>query len=190
MNLEEEFNRIKENHKNAIQTKVARIVVGPSVGRVFQEGTVYKIRPVLKQIKLKVLNSITSQEQYRKWFENQLNKLAAKIKETNPKNDKIYPGYKWGHSTKILCLFLNDVLIHRDFFDAKTSDYLIHFLYAPIDSFVMKRLNYLGIKLDFSKIKEIDTPKKFYNTQEELKRAADKVGVPRIWFDDNWGDRQ
>jgi len=44
--------------------------------------------------------------------------------------------------------------------------------------------------LPFKAIKEIDTTEKFYDVQELLGEAAAKVGVPRVWFDDNWGDRQ
>jgi len=44
--------------------------------------------------------------------------------------------------------------------------------------------------LRFSKIKEIDSRAKFYEAQKQLSSAADTAGIPRVWFDDNWGDRQ
>jgi len=134
--LVREFQRIREDHKKAIQKRLARITIGSSVGRVFQENTVHKIWPVLEKIDLDAMKKIKSQEQYREWFEKQLNILAAKIKKTNPNNKRIYPGYKWGHATKILCLFLNDIVVHRDFFNSATANRLINFLYAPIDSVV------------------------------------------------------
>ncbi len=190
MSIFKEFQRISVDHRKAIQTKTARAVIGPSVGRVFQKNSVHKIWPVLAKINLDVMKSIESQDKYKEWFEKQLNKLASKIKQTNPSNKRIYPGYKWGHETKILCLFLNDIVIHRDFFNAKTANRLINFLYVPIDSLVMGRLKHLGIKLNFSQIKQISSKKDFYGVQDMLGEAAQKVGVPRIWFDDNWGDRQ
>lgn len=189
MNLEKEFLKIKAGHEKAIQNKTARIVVGPSVGRVFKRGTKNKIRPFLENINLAVMKNIRSQLQYKKWFEKQLHKLAAKIKEANPNNERIYPGYKWGHSTKILCLFMNDIIIHRNFFDNITANRIIYFLYTPIDGIVMGRLNELAIKLDFCKIKEIDAPEKFYNVQNILTPYARRAGIPRIWFDDIWANR-
>jgi len=188
--LKEEYQRIRQSHKKAIQAKAARLIIGPSVGRVFNKGTVHKIWPVLTKIDFETMAQLKSQEQYKRWFETQLNKLARKIKATNPKNSRIYPGYKWGHATKILCLFLNDMVVQRDFFPEKVANRLVTWLYCPIDSVVMKSLKRCNIKVPFDKIKEIDTPKKFYDIQDILGDAAKKAGVPRIWFDDNWGDRQ
>lgn len=190
MTLIDEFSRIKIDHKQAVQIRAARLVIGPSVGRVFVEGATKKIWPVLRDMDLCGLAEIQTQKQYKEWFECKLKVLAKKIKKTNPNNTKIYPGYQWGHATKIFCLFLNDMVVHRDYFDAKTAKRLVYFLYAPIDGIVIRRLKKLGIRLDFSLIKEIDSADKFYGIQDILEKAAKKAKAPRIWFDDNWGDRQ
>ena len=190
MTLIDEFSRIKTDHKQAVQIRAARLVIGPSVGRVFVKGATKKIWPVLRDMDLCGLAKIQTQKQYKEWFEGKLKILAKKIKKTNPNNTKIYPGYQWGHATKIFCLFLNDMVLHRDYFDVKTAKRLIYFLYAPIDGIVIRRLKKLGIRLDFSLIKEIDSADKFYGIQEILEKAAKKAKAPRIWFDDNWGDRQ
>jgi hypothetical protein len=63
-------------------------------------------------------------------------------------------------------------------------------LYSPIDRVVIDRLRKLHGLLPFRQIKGINTPEKFYLVQDLLGQAAAKVGVPRVWFDDNWGDRQ
>jgi len=188
--LLKEYQRIKENHEKAVQIRIARVVIGPSVGRVFVGGSKDQIHSVLKNMDLSGLVQVKTQEEYKKWFESNLEVLAKKIKETNPNNTKIYPGYKWGHATKIFCLFLNDMVVHRDYFNAKTAKRLIYFLYAPIDGIIIKRLKKIGIRLDFSLIKEIGSANKFYGTQQILEKAAKKAKAPRIWFDDNWGDRQ
>ncbi len=65
----------------------------------------------------------------------------------------------------------------------------MNWLYVPIDGINIRRLRHCGLSLDFAKIKEVDTPQKFYSVQELLGEAAKRAGVPRIWFDDNWGDR-
>lgn len=190
MKLVQEYERIKKDHKQAIQIRAARVVIGPSVGRVFAPGTVKKLRPVLAEMDLTSMETITTQKQFKLWFEGRLNILARAIKRTNPNNTRIYPGYKWGHATKILCLFLNDIMVHRAYFNNKTARRLVKFLYAPIDGIVIERLNRLGIAMPFAKIKEIDAASKFYGLQDILGEAAKKAKVPRIWFDDNWGDRQ
>jgi len=189
ISLLEEYQRIKNCHKEAVQIRAARLVIGPSVGRVFVKGATKKIWPVLRDMNLGDLSEIQTQKQYKKWFESKLKVLADKIKKTNPHNTKIYPGYKWGHATKIFCLFLNDMVVRRDYFDAMTAKRLIYFLYAPIDGIVIRRLTELGIRPGFSLIKEICNAKKFYAIQNILGEAAQKAKVPRIWFDDNWGDR-
>ena len=192
MSLEKEFQRIRDNHKSAIQARAARVVMGPSVARVFAKNTKDFVYEYLNKMDLSSLQNIKSQSEYKIWFEDKLKCLAKVIKKNNPisKKPKIYPGYKWGHSTKVHCLFLNDVIIHRDFFDTKTANRLVYFLYLPIDSIVIKRLKKIGVKLDFVRIKEIDTDDKFYSVQDILKKSAKQASIPSIWFDDNWGDRQ
>jgi hypothetical protein len=54
----------------------------------------------------------------------------------------------------------------------------------------MGRLRKLGMKLAFDRIREIDTAERFFGVQQQLGEAARKVDVPRVWFDDNWGDRE
>jgi len=190
MSLVNEYERINTNHKKAIQIRLARIAIGSSVGRVFQKDTVREIWPILTEINLDAIKKVGSQAQYKKWFERQLSKLATKIKKTNPNNKRIYPGYKWGHATKILNLFLRDIILHSRYFAEKDADKIQYFLYVPVDSIVINRLTKLGEQLPFKRIKEIDTQEKFYCVQDILGRAAKKAGAPRIWFDDNWGDRQ
>jgi hypothetical protein len=81
------------------------------------------------------------------------------------------------------------VLKSRHFNDNQVKR-ISSWLYIPIDSIAIKRLRKLGVKLPFNNIKEIHTSKMFYGTQDILAKAAIKANVPRIWFDDNWGDRQ
>jgi hypothetical protein len=165
-------------------------VLGPSVVRVYRKGSNKSLFPVLVDIPVDELGEVRAPEQFRTWFEAQLEVLAAAIDRLNQGNDKIYPGYKWGHATKVLTLYLREIVLNSRYFKDAEADRLAVFLYIPIDDIAMKRLTKLGYRLPFSAIKQIDTPEKFYRTQEILRQAAARVGVPRIWFDDNWGDRQ
>jgi len=190
LSLKKEFFRLKKRHREAIRTRLARLTIGSSVGRVLKKDSKEQIWPILKRIPVDKIMQLRNEQDYKKWFEKQLNRLAQKIDETNRGNTRIYPGHKWGHATKILCLYLRDIVVHREYFHQNFRESIKNWLYCPIDSEVMCALKRCGVNLQFKKIKDIDTPEKFYSVQNMLGQAANKIGVPRIWFDDNWGDRQ
>ncbi len=190
--LEQEFHRIKNEHKKAILKTSARAVLGPSVIRVFREGTSVLLRPALENIPVDDLPTINSQEEYKVWFEPHLKKIAEQIKSNNPErhNPSIYPGYQWGHAAKVFNLFLREIVEYKRYFSDEEASRIRQWLYMPIDRIVIERLHKLGIRLSFKQIKGIDTAEKFYSTQKLLGDAAHTAGIPRIWFDDVWGDRQ
>ena len=184
-----EYRRIKMHHWEAELCFFARINLPGSIMRVFNRGTKQKLFDVLIKIDIKKLRAIRSQELFKAYFESNLNKFARVISKTNSGNSSVYPGYKWGHGTKILCLFLRDTVLHSRHFSKSEADRLSNYLYAPIDGVVMKKLRKLGYKAPFKAIKEIDSKKKFYDVHDTLDQASSQVGVPRIWFDDNWAER-
>ena len=87
-------------------------------------------------------------------------------------------------------LLMRDMVLSSRLFSDAEADRIAPWLYTPIDSIVIKRLRKLGVDPGFNLIKDIDTAEKFYGVHDVLGQAAKKVGVPRVWFDDNWGDRQ
>ena len=188
--LLEEFRRIKTAHRKVIKSTLARSVTGPSVKRVYKPGTREALFPVLARIDVDRLAGIRSQQAFDRWYNSQLRRVAAAIERGNHGNGRILPGAKWGHATKILSIFVRDLVLRSDYFSRKNAQRIARYLHAPIDSIVMQRLRKLGIPLRFSKIKEINSATKFYRVQQMLSDAAGEVGVPRVWFDDNWGDRQ
>jgi hypothetical protein len=62
-------------------------------------------------------------------------------------------------------------------------------LYMPIDSKAINRLEDLGVNLGYTNIKQIDTAEKFYSVQELLGQYASETDIPRVWFDDIWSER-
>jgi hypothetical protein len=76
MNLSEEFERISNNHRWAIRVRAARATLGPSVIRVFKEGTKEHLISLLSAINVDQLLSIEGQEQFKEWFERELSDLA------------------------------------------------------------------------------------------------------------------
>lgn len=185
-----EFQRIGLSRKAAQIQRSARVCLGPSVTRVFSPGTGAKLTELLQNIPVDELIQIQDQAAYKLWFERHLSKVAELIRKTcSPKKCHVYPGHKWGHGTKVLCLFVRDIVLLSRYFDQEQTDRLANFLYVPIDSIVMQRLTCLGYELPFAKIREIDSAAKFYGVQELLKRAATAAGVASIHFDDVWGTR-
>jgi hypothetical protein len=199
MSLEEEFKRIKENHRKAIRTRVARVCFSGSTGRVFEsrtsnkieDRTSTKIKKVLLNIDIDHLLNIKSQEHFKRWFETNLDSVFNAIPEKTSHGNTISIGARrWGYATKILNLYLRDMFENCRYFTYEQAERVIKFLYVPFDRIVMGKLQDSGVPLPFSQINEIDTPEKFYSVQNLLEEGAQKAGVPRVWFDDNWGDRK
>jgi hypothetical protein len=157
--------------------------------RVFRAGTRPRLFSALLRIELEPLGSVSSHLQFEEYFETELDRLSRVIAKTNKGNTRIYPGYKWGHGTKILCLFLRDAVLHSHYFSTSVAHRVSRLLYTPIDNVVIRRLKALGYVTEFKGIKDIDSAGKFYAVQNALQKAAAAVGIPRIWFDDNWGQR-
>jgi hypothetical protein len=189
-NLKKEYVRLGKNHRNAIRTRIARTTIGASVGRVFKKKTKERIWPILKEIPVDAMLRLKNEPSYKEWFKKQLKVLAHKIGSTNKGNTRIFPGYKWGHATKILCLYLHDIVMHGEYSQQNDRERVKYWLYCPIDGLVMKSLKKCDVALEFTKIKDIDTEEKFFAVQDLLKKAAQEAGVPRIYFDDNWADRE
>lgn len=183
-----EFKRIGSEHKSLVAQHASQVVLGASVMRVFAPQTKNDLLPLLPVLPLSELGEISNQESFEKWFGQQLNRIAQRIMLKNRDNPRVNPGYKWGHGTKILNLYLREIVLNSRYFDDPTTRKISPFLYVPIDSKIMKKMRKLGIKLPFNKIKEINTKQQFMQVQQILGDAAAEAQVPRIWFDYIWGE--
>ena len=188
--LNEEFRRIKAQHPEALKKTTARVVLGPSVMRVYAKGTRAALLPLLPKLDVDTITRFKSQEQFSAWFDEHVDQIAKIIDRHNPRNTRIRPGFKWGHATKIMALYVRDLVLSSRYFSDTDAAKVSAFLHVPVDSVVIGRLKELGFRQPFTKIKEIDTRDKFYGVQEALAAAALAHNIPRVWFDDNWGDRQ
>ena len=190
MSLLEEYNRIANCHAEADRYFHARAVLGSSVIRVFQENSKPVIMRALLRLDIRGLGKLRSENAYIEVFEEQLEVLAKAIRRSNRQNDRVKPGLKWGHATKILCLYHRAMVLHSRYLSYGTAHRLSKYLFVPVDNVVIKRLLSLGYDPEVSKINEIVSSRKFYKIQSDLGNAAKKANVPRVWFDDNWADRQ
>jgi len=189
--LPAEYARIGQEHQKALRERAARSVLGASVIRVFKKKTKFPMmRHLAEKVDLDGLKVIKNQKAYRKWFKRELDRLAHVIRKNNKRNKRINPGYKWGHASKVLCLYVRDVVLCSRYFKDADAKRIEEWLYVPVDGIVIKKLKSLDVKLPFKKIREIATTRNFYLVQEKiLGEAARKADVPRVWFDDVWGSR-
>jgi hypothetical protein len=88
--------------------------LGASVIRVFAAGTKPSLTNALGHVAVDELRAICNVNSFKAFFEDELSQIARVIKRLNSDNTRIYPGYKWGHASKVLCLFLRDVVSHID----------------------------------------------------------------------------
>lgn len=198
MTLVDEYKRIKEKHRQAIIARVSRVCFSGSTGRVFpkaenkdEKSANDIIKETLNTIDVDYLPKIKTQEEFKEWFEKKLGIVTNAIPKKNSKGKNISDDTRrWGYGTKILCLFLRDMVDHCRYFTEDEVKEVRKLLYVPIDSIIIDKLVECGETLPFNNIEEIDSEDKFYSIQDKLIQAAQIIDVPRIWFDDNWGDRQ
>lgn len=74
--LKEEFRRIKGQHRDAMKKTAARVVLGPSVMRVFKKGTQEVLLPFLSELDMDVIIKFKDQEQYSVWFDKHVGRMA------------------------------------------------------------------------------------------------------------------
>jgi hypothetical protein len=89
----------------------------------------------------------------------------------------------------VLGLYVRDLVLFSRYFSDDDVERIAPWLYCPVDSIVIKRLRFLGEQPGVCLISGIDSASRFRRIQDKLGQAAAAVGVPRAWFDDNWGDR-
>ena len=187
--LEVEFERIRREHRDALRKRIVRATLGGSVIRVFAQGTKPGLARVLEQVPVDDLPGL-DQKRFEEWFEVQLERVARELRKRNHKNPRLQPGLKRGHAVKVLSLYLRDLVAHTRYFDDRAARRIERWLHVPVDRIVIGRLRCLGVRFEFRGIREISSRAKFLQVQECLEEAAVRIGVPRVWFDDNWADRQ
>lgn len=137
------------------------------------------------------LPSLGGEAAFRAWFERHLETVAACILLLNSPTvrPRIHPGYRWGHATKVFALYVRDVVLFSRYFSDAEVERIAPWLCCPIDGIVLDRMRRVGANPRISRIWQIDTRERFWALQDRLQGAAETVGVPRVWFDDVWGDR-
>lgn len=154
-----EYQRLKINHEKAVQLRVARATLGSSVIRVFALDTRPDLIKAFDRIPVRELRAITGDDAFRVWFELHLDAVARVIARRNAGNARIQPGAKWGHSTKVLTIFLREMVSHTRLFRDDEVPRIERLLYVPLDSHRRSCGLAGGLLVKRrSRIREIDTP--------------------------------
>jgi hypothetical protein len=181
--------RVRHERSTAsIRHWCARAATGSSVIRVFAPRTKELLLRELINVPIEEMAHLKSRAEFELWFEQQLELVATAIAKLNKSNKRVQPGLKWGHSAKVLSLYLRDVLLHSRFFSDDVVARVKPWLFVPVDSRVINRLKELGFRTPFRQIREIATREQFYVVQNCLVAGCDP-GMARVVFDDVWADR-
>jgi hypothetical protein len=131
---------------------------------------------------------LRTKAEFERWFESQLHKVAATIQKKNRLNSRVLPGLKWGHTGKVLSIYVRSLVLQSRFFPDRVVNRVKPWLFVPVDSFTIKRLKELGVRTPFRKIRENATRRDFYFVQNLLAERC-SPGIARVVFDDSWADR-
>ena len=107
----------------------------------FHPGTKGALVDVLANVPIDDLTRLGSDVEFRNWFELQLDGVAETIRDHNwprASGRKNPPGYKWGHATKVLALYLRDVVLYSRYFTEAEVDEVSPWLCCPIDGIVLR----------------------------------------------------
>ena len=187
--LENKFENLDKDRDKHIREKVARLVFGASIVRVFKPGMKEKLIPKLAKIKIEDLKKRKQERIFKKWFQKESRKIAKIIKGDKKKRINVY-----AHAPKILALYCR-ALFNENCKALSKQEYkrIEKLLFVPIDSYVIRALRNLE---GYGKIKGLKNIKSmadfkrgtFMNIQEILKGASQKTRIPRIVFDYVWGE--
>jgi hypothetical protein len=166
----------------------ARNATGPSVIRVFAKGTKTALMDALLRLPVHEIERLDGRAEFERWYEHQLRQVAGSIRKSNPDNQRIRPGIKWGHAAKILSIYLRGLVLHSRYFPDRVVRRVRPWLFVPVDSYTIKNLRSCRVVPPFDRIKDIATREHFYFVQDLLAKRCGR-GVARIVFDDSWADR-
>lgn len=187
--LADAFAGTRDGHRRAIIRTVVRMTLLPSVTRVFKTGTAKALANLLLSLPVDELPGLPDQSDYRRWFEAALDLVATTILDNNPPGpqSRVHPGYRWGHGTKVLSLFVRNLVLCSRYFTDDEARRIEWWLYCPIDTVVMRGLRRARFDPRVNQINQIDEVA-FWRIQDALSIAARDAGAPRVWFDDVWSE--
>ncbi len=174
---------------NAVRHWCARAATGSSVIRVFASDTKPPLLQGLVVVPVEEMAGLRTREEFESWFEARLHEVAETLQEKNRLNSRVQPGLTWGHTAKVLAIYIRAIVLHSRFFPDDIVARVKPWLFVPVDNIVIKRLETCGVRTPFRKIREIASRADFYFVQNLLAERCD-AGIARVVFDDGWADRE
>jgi hypothetical protein len=174
----------KSIYKGWVKIRIAKIILGSSVIRVFVKGSKTTLLTCLSTMDLKPLQKIQTQKEFDNWHLRQVDIIYRLLK--NKKNVKRLStdGLKWGHSSKVINLFIGHLVFYSSYFNAsKRLEKLKFFLHVPLDKKVFDALRLCNIPHVPSSIKLL-TKKIYYELQHVIYEEAHKNKLPALYFDE------
>lgn len=184
-NLEAIYKKLNDPlfYKDAVKKRIAKIVLGASVIRVFEEDTKAALMDCLNKLDIHSLTLIKTEKEYDKWHIKQVNYVYnALLRKNKIKYRGELVGLKWGHATKIFNLFIGHLYHYSPYFNERSNIEAHKYFHIPLDSKVFSSLKKIGITVP-STIKSLNEIQ-YIEIQQILRRAAYKTGSDPLRFDD------
>ncbi|MGA2150769.1 MAG: hypothetical protein ABSG44_09825 [Thermodesulfobacteriota bacterium] len=185
-NLVELFGEVKNQQKYAAIRRTGLVTLDASLIRVFEEKTKDDILSVLVSVPIEDLRKISNESEFKTFYKQQLDRIENAVLRKNARNEKLGKGLKWGHCTKILSIFVREIVLRSRICSNKEVKRLVPLLYVPLDSKVLGKLRGCGLSEVPNRIKDLSTAKQFWNLQELVRKAAKQAGTSAIYLDDVW----
>lgn len=175
-------------YKRAVKKRIAKIILGASVIRAFEDGTKPSLFNCLIELDVDSVCQIQTKKEFDQWHARNINSVYNCVLKTNQdKFKESLEGLMWGHATKVFNLYLGHLFHYSPYFDPERNDSKVsQFLHIPLDSKVFKVLKVLDTEI------EIEVPKTIKSINEEqyrkiqniLREVAQNKGVDPLRFDD------
>lgn len=171
-------------HRKTIKKRIAKIILGASVIRVFEKHTKEKLLQCLLELEIDSVLSVQTETEYDKWhYEKVISIYDCLYKSNNEKYSNDLEGLMWGHSTKIFNLFIGHLFYYSFYFNNERNSLKAQFFFhVPLDSKVFSVLKSFQIKVPKS-IKSIQASD-YKEIQKVFRDAAQRNSVAPLLFDD------
>ena len=189
--LEQIYTDLKDpqQYNQAIKKRIAKIILGASVIRAFEENTKPVLFKCLLSLDVDEVVNLRTEVEYDDWHKRQIAIVFdALLINNREKYGNHLEGLKWGHATKVFNLFIGHLYHYSPYFEKEKQTGTVHsFLHIPLDSKVFAVLNKCDI--DVPKTIKTVSENKYLAIQTQLRKAAQKTGVDPLRFDDYaWAD--
>lgn len=172
-------------YRKLTKQRVGKIILGSSVIRVFVKGTRDALLSCLDKIPAENVIYLQTQKEYDQWHYRQVKKVYTCLRQQRGNVSRIgnNAGLEYGHSTKIVNLFMGHLVFYSPYFKKKDIKTISSFLHVPLDKKVFDALRACNMQAVPRSIKKVDK-KTYYKIQGEIRESAKNYNLPPLYFDE------